>query len=78
MDLLRLPVRPLGRDVIGGELDSDPGLTVHGHQVEIVVTVVDRTPQHSGPEVALGGRVGRVEHDDLMVDLHAANPHPTP
>jgi hypothetical protein len=55
--------------VVRSELDAHPGAAVDEHHVPTVFGV-DRASEESSPEVALGGQVGGVEHDDLVVDSH--------
>lgn len=72
VDLLRrTAVRPVGRDVFGGQLDSYPRLTVDDHHVPVSLGV-DRATEHSSPKAAFGGQVSGIEDDDLVVDLHRA------
>jgi len=68
--LLGCPVRPIGGDVVRRKLDAEPPLAVDHHAVPVIVRV-DRAPQELGPEAALGGEIGSVEHDNLSPDLHA-------
>ena len=70
MDLLRRAVGPFGRHMVRCQLDADPRLTVDEHHVPVVFGV-DRAAEHAGPEAALCGEIGGVEHDDLEDDLHA-------
>jgi hypothetical protein len=51
-------------------LDANLRLTVDQHHVPVVFGV-DGPTEHAGPEAALGGQIGGVEHDDLEGDLHA-------
>jgi hypothetical protein len=70
VDLLRVAVRPIGRNMVGRELYAD-------HPVPIAVKdtvppVVAKHPpgKHAGPEGALGGQVRRIENNDLSDELH--------
>src|SRR4051812_34159941 len=67
--LLRCPVRPIGGNMVRRELNAEPPLAVDHHVVPIVLRF-DRAAQQAGPEGALGGQIGSVEHDDLSLDLH--------
>lgn len=70
MHLLGRTVRPIGRDVIVGELHADHPLIVRiEHAVELVIAEHPAS-DHPRPEVALGGQIGCIEHDDLPHDLH--------
>jgi hypothetical protein len=69
VDLLRVPMRPLGRDVVRRELDPNTRLTVDEHHVPVVLSVHCAT-EEPGPKAALGGQIRGVEDDDLMVDSH--------
>ena len=69
VDLLRRALGPVGGNMVWGQLDSDPGLTVDVHHVPVVFGP-DRSAEHPGPEAALCGEVGGVEHDNLEGDLH--------
>src|SRR5579883_1830744 len=68
--LLRRPIGPIGGNVVRRELNAEPPLAVDQHAVPIAVRFY-RAAQQAGPETALGGKVGGVEHDDLSFDLHA-------
>lgn len=71
VDLLRrTTVRPVGRDVSGGQLDSYPRLIVDDHHVP----QPRRRPCHRAlqPENCFVGQVSGIEDDDLVVDLHRA------
>lgn len=72
MDLLRIPVGPLGRNMIRRKLDAHPGLAFYEHHVPIVFGV-DGAPEESGLEAAPRAQVGRVEHNDLVVDSHTSS-----
>jgi len=39
-----------------------------------VILSIDRAVEHAGPEGALSREVCGVEHDDLTIDAHPANP----
>jgi hypothetical protein len=69
VDLLRVPIRPFGWDVIRRELDPHPWLTVDEHHVPVVLSVHCAT-EEPGPKAALGGQIRGVEYDDLMLDSH--------
>jgi len=62
VDLLRRPVRPLRRNVVGCELDAHPGFPVDVDGVPVVV-YLDRASQKPSPG-AHGNQVGCVEDDD--------------
>ncbi len=46
-------VRPIGSDMVRGELNADARFIVNRHHVPVAVAV-DLTAQHPGPERALG------------------------
>jgi hypothetical protein len=71
VDLLRRPVRPLGRNMIGRELNPQPWFTVDVDTVPVVFRF-DCATKQSGPKCALGSQVGGVEDDNLSGDPHAA------
>jgi hypothetical protein len=71
VQLLRLAVRPVWRDVVRRELKTEARCTVDVNRVPVVLGF-DRALQEAGPECALGGEVGGVEHDDLAQGLHRA------
>jgi len=57
VDLLRrCPVRPVGRDVIGRQLNPDPRFTVDDHHVPVILGI-DGAVEHPSPEAALGSEV---------------------
>jgi hypothetical protein len=72
VDLLRVPVRPFGRDVVGGELDADhPPIPWVDHAVPVVFG--DHAPtEQARPERALGPEVRGIEHDHRSPDVHGA------
>ena len=69
VDLLRVPMRPLGRTVIRRELDPHPWLTFDDDHVPVVLSVHCAT-EEPGPKAALGGQIRGLENDDLMLDSH--------
>ena len=73
VNLLWVPMGPIGWDVVGRKLDSDAGLTVDEHHVPPFLCVNGAT-EESGPEGALGGQVSGVEYNDLMLELHSVHP----
>jgi|GEM_PF-6599979 len=70
VDLLWVPMRPFGRDVIRSKLDPNAWLTVDKNHVKMLLSV-DCATEESGPKAALGGQVSSVEHNDLMFDPHS-------
>jgi hypothetical protein len=54
--LLGCALRPVGRDVVGRQLNPDPWFTVHHHHVPVILGI-DGAIEHSCPEGALGGEV---------------------
>src|SRR5437879_4208269 len=70
MDLLRrCPAGPVGRHVVGFQLNPDPRFTVDHHHVPVLLGI-DGAVEHPGPEATLACEVRSVEHDDLMIDAH--------
>src|SRR4051794_40084512 len=69
VDLLRRAIGPFGVDMVWSQLDPNPRLTVDEHHVPIVFDI-DGPAEHSGPEAALCGEIGGIEHDDLEIDVH--------
>lgn len=70
MSLLRVPVRPLRRNMVRRQLHAYPPLT-GGVDDRVPAVVLENMPiQHAGPERALRLQVGRVEHDNLTNDVH--------
>jgi hypothetical protein len=67
--LLRSSVRPIGWNMVGRELDAHARFTVDQHHVPSVLSI-DGAAKHSRPELAFGGQVSGVEHNDLVVDFH--------
>jgi hypothetical protein len=55
--------------VVGRQLHPDPRCTVDEHHVKVILGI-DGAAEHPGPEAALGGEVGGVEHHDLMIDAY--------
>ena len=77
VDLLgRCPVGPVGRDVVGRQLNPDPWVTVNDHHVPVILGI-DSAVKHRSTEAALGGEVCGVEHDHLMIDAHPVIPSGT-
>src|SRR5215211_2636821 len=73
--LLGCAVRPVGRDMVGRQLNTDLRFAVDHHHVPVVLGV-DRAVEHAGPEGALRPEICGVEHDDLTIDPHPRQPFP--
>ena len=67
--LLRCPVGPVGRNVVGRQLHPDSRFAVDDHHVPVILSI-DRPIEHSGPEAALGLEVFCVEYHHLASDAH--------
>lgn len=65
MDLLGIPVGPVGWDVAGSELHTDDPFAISvDHRMEPIVGE-HPTLEHPRPERTLDFDVGGVEHDDV-------------
>lgn len=70
VDLLGVPVGPIGWDVIGRVLHSDdPPILGVEDTLELIVAE-NPASEHPRPEPAFGREVSCIEHDDLTDDLH--------
>lgn len=70
MHLLRGSVRPVGRNVVGCQLHTDPPLSSAVDDAVSIVVLEDVPPENASPERALGSEVCRVENDHLTHHLH--------
>jgi hypothetical protein len=73
--LLGCAVRPVGRDMVRRQLNSDPRFAVDHHPVPVVLGV-DRAVEYAGPESALSREICGVEHYNLTSDAHFRQPFP--
>jgi hypothetical protein len=71
VDLLLLAVRPVGRDVVWRELETQLSLAVHENSRPVVLKV-DGALEKTRPKRALGREVGSIEHGDASSDLHSS------
>ena len=61
--------RPVGRDMVRRQLNSDPRFAVEHHPVPVVLGV-DLAVEHARPESALSPEIRGVEHYNLTSDAH--------
>lgn len=68
--LLGVSVRPIGRDVIGSQLNANSPRSVGVDNTVEGVVFEDVTTQHAGPELAFGRQISGVENNDLAHHSH--------
>ena len=71
VDLLRAPLGPVGRDMVGCELHADHPLPVGVEDAVPGVVGEHLAVEHARREGALSGEVHRVKHDHLSHELHS-------
>ena len=73
VDLLRVPVRPIGRDMVGCELHADHPLVVGIEDAVKRVVGEHLAVEHARPEGAFSREVRRVEHDNVSHEVHPSS-----
>ena len=67
VDQLRSPVGPVGRHVVGRQLNPDPWFTIDDTVCQFILGF-DRAVEHPDPGDAFGGKACGVKHNDLMIN----------